>query len=106
MIRIIFINSLTEQIVVNAYRGENLLEVAKRNNVEGIEGICGGKCSCASCQVIIPDQEKFNIKEITEYEEETLQYSFNRQKDSRLACQIHINEEMNNIIVYIPDRQY
>ena len=72
----------------------NLMEVCKLNNI-GVEGTCGGMAMCASCQCYITS--KHNLPEMQEEEEAMLSESFNVKENSRLGCQIAINNSMDGL---------
>ena len=78
--------------------------------VRGIEGDCGGNCSCATCHVHIPKE----WQEVTGYashktaEIDLLEYESNFADDdksnediSRLSCQIMLTKKHNGLVVYV-----
>ena len=68
-------------------------------------GNCGGDCICGSCQIHIADGDFDKFEPINEEERGTLEsMAINPIKKSRLACQIKLKKEHDNIIVTIaPD---
>ena len=76
----------------------NLMEVLR--SYDFIEGACGGMCLCATCHCYILSQD--SLLEDKENEEETmLGQLFSLQENSRLACQIPLTKELDNIIIQI-----
>ena len=75
----------------------NLMEVIRSYELapEGTIGICGGMAMCASCQCYI--KSNHSIPSIGEEEEAMLSEAFNVKENSRLSCQININEELNGL---------
>jgi len=74
----------------------NLMEALKINALP-VDGTCGGMALCASCHVFLLEG---NIsKEIGEAEQTMLDDVWNTQQNSRLACQIPLTSELNNIVI-------
>ena len=76
--------------------GLNLMEVCKSHDLP-VEGICGGMALCASCHVYILSEHELN--EPTEDEEDMLDQAFFVEDNSRLSCQIRIDEEKDGLKV-------
>ena len=55
MPRVTFVDRGGVEHVLEAYQGETLMELAKRNNIDGILGDCGGACACATCHVYVEE---------------------------------------------------
>ncbi len=87
--------------------GETLMLAATQNGVAGIAGDCGGVMSCATCHVYVdepylsrlpaPDGDELAMLDFTAAE---------RLPDSRLSCQIRMSNELDGLVVRLPDRQY
>ena len=57
MAKITFITQDDEQITLEADSG-SLMELAVENGIAGIDGDCGGVCSCATCHVhVVPEHQ-------------------------------------------------
>ena len=65
--------------------------------------ICGFNCSCRTCHVLIDAEYLDKLPEIEEEEDYLLNTSLNRENNSRLACQIQMNETLNGMKVKIPE---
>jgi 2Fe-2S ferredoxin len=91
--------------MVDADIGVNLMLTATFNSIPGIEGACGGYCSCATCHVYIESQHR--LPAIADDEESRLQGTAaeRNKKTSRLACQIVMTPELDGLVLRIPDRQ-
>ncbi|AAO27246.1 ferredoxin [Buchnera aphidicola str. Bp (Baizongia pistaciae)] len=84
--------------VFNAMKGESILNVALRNNVE-IEHACEKSCVCTTCHCYIwKGASSLSICE--EKEEDVLDKAWNLQFNSRLSCQAKINNK--DIEIEIP----
>lgn len=91
---------------VEAKVGDSVMLVAVRNDFEGILAECGGACSCATCHVHIdPDwMGKLPVKD--DLEEEMLDFAEDVDDYSRLSCQIKVTEELDGLVVNVPEKQY
>ena len=104
MITITFILNDGTRHSVDAESEANVMQVATFNNVRGIEGACGGFCSCATCHVYL--ESSHALPPIAADEESMLTgTAAKRGKNSRLACQIKITPAIDGLVVRMPDRQ-
>ncbi len=91
---------------IDAPLGLSLMEVAVKENIEAIEGACGGGLACATCHLYVhPDFKSKTIPEgdeISEDEEDMLDLAFDVRDTSRLCCQIIVTEKMEGLIVAMP----
>jgi 2Fe-2S ferredoxin len=92
--------------IVNATVGDTLLVAAKIADIAGVVGECGGCGVCGTCHVIVSDDWAGRFGTPNEWEDEVLEYvEGGRQAGSRLACQIVIAEDMNGLVVTVPEAQ-
>lgn len=105
MPRINYIESSGATRTIEAEAGLTLMEAAKLNNVMGIEAICEGMCSCATCHCYIDSKWHGLLPKASAMETAMLEQAVLRTADSRLSCQIVINEDLEDIIVIIPAAQ-
>ncbi|WP_035000190.1 2Fe-2S iron-sulfur cluster-binding protein [Bartonella tamiae] len=106
MIKVIFItDSDGKEFIVNCPSGKTLMEVAYKNNIPGIIAECGGACACATCHVIIDDDWIEHVELPNSMEDDMLDFAYDRQENSRLSCQIKLDERLNGLIVHIPPKQ-
>lgn len=87
---------------VDAPVGLSLLEIAHDNDID-IEGACGGSMSCSTCHVIVDPAWFAKLAAPEEEEEDMLDLAFGLTRTSRLGCQIVITEELDGLIVTLPD---
>lgn len=85
--------------------GVSVQEAAIQNDVDGIEAICGGACSCSTCHVYIPEDWAVVVGPPGDLEEELLEMVPWRKVNSRLSCQIEMNEELDGLTVILPSEQ-
>jgi 2Fe-2S ferredoxin len=80
------------------------MQLATFNNIPGIEGACGGFCSCATCHVYV--ESGHALPPITADEENMLAgTAANRGRNSRLACQLALTPALDGLVVRMPDAQ-
>lgn len=86
--------------------GYSLMQAAVDNMVEGIVAECGGACSCATCHCYIDESwlDKVGTPDATE--EEMIEFAIERKENSRLSCQVQVTEDLDGLIVHLPESQY
>lgn len=105
MPKIIFIESNGTQHVVDADIGITVMEAARDHSVPGIEAECGGACACATCHVHIEKKWLAVTGAAEGSERELLACTDDHTEASRLCCQIEITDDMEGLIVKIPEGQ-
>ncbi len=58
---------------------------------------CGGSCACATCHVYVDPSWKSKLPEPSEEEVGMLDGAFEVTQDSRLACQITFNKDLDGL---------
>lgn len=81
------------------------MEAARDNDVAGIEAECGGAGSCATCHVYIDEAWIALSGAPGRVENELLELVEGRREESRLSCQINISDELDGLIVRVPEAQ-
>jgi 2Fe-2S ferredoxin len=74
----------------------NLMELCKAYELP-VEGTCGGMAMCASCQCYVLSGH--DLREKTPDEEAMLSEAFHVQENSRLGCQIPMEEILGGLKV-------
>jgi ferredoxin len=74
----------------------NLMEILRLQEPPFVEGTCGGMALCASCQVYL-ESDRPDLLEKNEQEVQMLDEAFYVKKNSRLACQIAIQETLHQV---------
>jgi 2Fe-2S ferredoxin len=105
MPKITFIDSANKSTTVDAEVGSTVMEAAIKNSIAGIEAECGGACACATCHVYIEDDWRAKTGDATPMEEDMLDFGFDVRPTSRLSCQIKVTDELDGLVVHIPERQ-
>lgn len=90
-----------QEFKVTGEVGQTLFEVAQNNGVP-MESGCNGNLACGQCHVIV-DKEWFDkLPKATDRENDVLDFVFDLEEHSRLACQIKLTEDLDGIVVRIP----
>jgi len=95
-IKIIDREGTTHQLEAPTDMGMNIMEVCKSYELP-VEGTCGGMAMCASCHCYIHSD---HVAIERSYDEQAmLDETDHVQENSRLGCQIHIEEKMDGLII-------
>jgi 2Fe-2S ferredoxin len=85
----------THEIEIAA--GENIMEPLRELD-DGIEALCGGMCSCATCHVFIQPVWAAKIESAQDDELELLEETETyRKEESRLSCQIEFEDKLDGL---------
>ncbi len=97
MSEVTFIDAYGEEVKVEPTNEANLMQVAVNNQIRGIEAECGGCCSCATCHVALSEEQFGQLEPASEDEAGLLEFVPNSTETSRLACQIPIDDKINDL---------
>lgn len=86
--------------------GLSVMQGAVNNNVPGIDADCGGECACATCHVYVDEAWLGRTGTPNAQEASMLSFAATVQANSRLSCQITMTEELNGLVVRLPDGQH
>jgi 2Fe-2S ferredoxin len=86
--------------------GTTLMRAATDNRVPGIDGDCGGNCACATCHLYIDEAWSGRVGTRAASEEEMLNLVAELRDNSRLACQITLTDDLNGLVVNLPEAQH
>lgn len=94
---------------IDANPGDSVMETAVRNGVPGIVAECGGSLSCATCHILVDEDQDpaqlAQLPEMSDMEDEMLYgTAVDRQDNSRLSCQLPVTEGMS-LAVTTPETQ-
>lgn len=81
---------------LEAVEGWRVMEIIRDYGLP-IKAECGGACSCATCHVYVDDEWLDKIPHMRDDEEEMLDEAFDVQDNSRLSCQIILNEDLDGL---------
>ena len=91
---------------VEVEKGLSIMEGAVQNGVPGIDADCGGACACATCHVYVDQNWVEKTGEAEQMEQDMLDFAFDVTDQSRLSCQIKISDELDGLIVNLPEKQF
>jgi ferredoxin, 2Fe-2S len=106
MPKVTFIAFNGNRHTVEVLAGTTLMRAAVDNGVPGIDGDCGGKCACATCHVFVVAPWAALAGPRTASEDEMLNFTAELRDSSRLACQITISDELDGLVVSMPEGQH
>ena len=91
--------------VVEVQNGLTVMEGAIQNDIPGIDADCGGSMSCATCHVYFKEDwfDKLPKKEMGE--DDMLDQAYEPKSNSRLSCQITVSDELDGLVVNMPEKQ-
>lgn len=102
---ITFVSHEGEKHEVPLVPGASLMRMAVDNAVPGIDGDCGGEAACGTCHVIVDSQWTDVVGLSGAVEEDMLAMNPERQRNSRLACQVTASADWDGLIVQLPEFQ-
>jgi len=105
MTKVTFIESNGTEHVVDADNGASLMEAAVKNTVPGIDADCGGACACATCHVYVDPAWAEKTGKAEDMESSMLDFAHEPNETSRLSCQITVADELEGLIVRLPEFQ-
>ena len=105
MAKITFITHDGEEHEVEGENGNSVMNAAIDNLVPGIDADCGGECSCATCHVVVADGWWDKVGGPSDREESMLDLNPEREPHSRLSCQIPVTDELDGLVVNVPEFQ-
>ncbi len=106
MPKITFVTPDGERHEVDVENGYSVMEAAINSNIEGIVAECGGACACATCHGYIDEAWTAKMPEMDDMEDSMLDAAYERRDNSRLTCQLEMNEEWDGLIVHVAENEY
>lgn len=91
---------------VEAEDGKSIMQTAIDNGIEGIVAECGGALSCATCHVYFDPEWSDKLDGPKKMEQEMLEFVIDPHDSSRLCCQLKMNDDLDGIVVRLPESQY
>ena len=106
MAKITYIEFNGAEHVVDVKPGLSVMEGAVKNNIPGIDADCGGACACATCHVYVDQAWLDKTGSQSAMEESMLDFAENVEDNSRLSCQIKVSDELEGLVVRMPQSQH
>jgi len=101
---IIFKNKNFEKKINVDSDNMTVLEIAQQNDID-LEGSCEGSMACSTCHVIIDPSWYNKLNNASWDEEDMLDLTSGLTLTSRLGCQIILTQDLDGLIVSLPDLQ-
>ena len=105
MAKITYIEHNGKNHTIDVTNGLSVMEGAVQNNIPGIDADCGGSMACATCHVYGKEEWFNKLPKKEDGEEDMLDMAFEPKKISRLSCQILVSDELDGLIVNLPEKQ-
>jgi ferredoxin, 2Fe-2S len=105
MPKVTYVQPDGKERVVEGAAGTTVMETAIDNDVAGIVAECGGACSCATCHVYVDPAWLDKLPPPDAQEDGMLDCVLERRANSRLSCQIVLDERLDGLLVRVADEQ-
>ncbi|PKQ08996.1 MAG: 2Fe-2S ferredoxin [Alphaproteobacteria bacterium HGW-Alphaproteobacteria-12] len=106
MAKITYIEHCGTEHTIEVANGISIMEAAMKAGIPGIDGDCGGACSCGTCMVFVPETWWGMLPDMKPMEKTILQFCDEVAENSRLSCQLVVSDELEGIRVTMPENQY
>ena len=101
----VYFETLDDDVVaVEGDVGDIVMELARAENIDGIDAECGGGCACATCHVHVDPAWMSRVGPPGEVEQDMLEFDGEVTSTSRLSCQIELTEELDGLRVKVVGR--
>jgi len=107
MAKVTYIEHDGAEHTVDVADGTSVMQAALDNNVQGIVGECGGGMACATCHCYIDEAWSEKVGPASEVENDMLEFAASQSgPNSRLSCQVTVTDELDGLVVRLPETQY
>ena len=91
---------------VEVPNGNSVMQGAVNNMIQGIVAECGGGLACATCHCYVDDAWIDRVGPPSEMEQQMLDSAAaETTRGSRLSCQITVSDELDGLVVRLPETQ-
>ena len=105
MAKITYITHDNQKHEVEVQNGLTVMEGAVQNDIPGIDADCGGGMACATCHVYVKEDWFNKLPAKAEGEDDMLDQAYEPSSSSRLSCQITVSDELDGLVVHLPEKQ-
>ena len=107
MPNVTFILPDESEVTVEALAGDSLMQTAVDNGIEEITADCGGCSSCATCHCFITPAWQGKVSPADDMEQALLETAIEDvQPNSRLSCQITLDDSLDGLVVKVPQSDW
>ena len=105
MAKITYIEHDGQKHEIEVANGLTVMEGAVQNDIPGIDADCGGSMACATCHVYVKEDWFPKLPNKETGEDDMLDQAYEPKANSRLSCQIIVSDELNGLVVHLPEKQ-
>ncbi len=105
MPKITYIEHSGKSHTIQVQNGLTVMEGAVQNNIPGIDADCGGSMACATCHVYVKEEWFDKLPKKEDGEEDMIDMAYEPNKFSRLSCQLIVSDELEGLVVKLPEKQ-
>ena len=105
MAKITYVEHSGKPHTIQVQNGLTVMEGAVQNNIPGIDADCGGSMACATCHVYVKKEWFNKLPKKEDGEEDMLDMAYEPSKFSRLSCQLTVSDELEGLVVNLPEKQ-
>ena len=105
MPKITYVTSDEKKYEIDVQNGLTVMEGAVQNNIPGIDADCGGSMACATCHVYVHKDWYDKIEKIEDAEQDMIDMAYKPNKFSRLSCQIIVSDNLEGLVINLPEKQ-
>lgn len=92
---------------VDVESGSSVMQGAVNNSIPGITADCGGGLACATCHCYVDDAWIDRVGPPSQLETDMLECTASeKQRGSRLSCQIAMSDALDGLVVRLPEKQF
>lgn len=107
MAKVIFVAADGNQRTVDVASGSTAMDAATQNLVPGIDADCGGQAACGTCHVYVDVAWIARAGTAAKgIESDMLEVTDDAKPNSRLSCQIVITNELDGLVLHLPNSQH
>ena len=92
-----------QQVVIKS--GISIMEGAVAVAVPGIIAECGGNCACSTCHCYVATDWYDKLPAADDNESGLLEFAWQPKPSSRLTCQIMVSDDMDGLVLEVPEKQ-
>ena len=105
MAKITYITHDNQNYTIEIQNGLTVMEGAIQNDIPGIDADCGGSMACATCHVYIEQKWLSKLPKAEDAEIDMIDMAFEPKNNSRLSCQLIVDENLDGLVVTTPEKQ-
>jgi 2Fe-2S ferredoxin len=106
MVQITYIESNGTTHIIDVKPGLSVMQAATGNRVPGIVAECGGNCACGTCCIYVDEGWREKTGRPSDMENATMEIRDDPTPGRRLSCQVKVTEELDGLIVRLPESQF